>query len=140
MHGNLDFFLGEYAKHFSGDHASKEKAWASVEKVFSGNGFTDAVKAKVAEVVFESLENFVNKATLATNEDALVMVRANPSMAYADEDAYGGFGKRGNLKLEPAMFSRQVWTGFFEGGTQEEKAVRVKRAVHAMVTMASKAL
>ena len=139
VHRNLDLCLGQYAEALADqDQTAMAKQWSYVEQCFLGNGFTEHVQTTVCKAVYRALVDFVDKATIGADEDALVLVRANPKMAYRDEDIYGGFGKRGNAQLEAAAFSRQVWT-VFSKKTDEPKEVKIKRAVGAVFTMASKA-
>ena len=138
VHANMDFLLGEYAELLTGDKVARDNAWRTVEACFDHNGFTDDVKAAVSKKVYNSLEIFVSKATGLANENAMVLVRANPKMPFLDEDAFGYLGKRGKQKLEASSFSRQVWTGFFNC-PEKERCIKIKRAVHAILVMASKA-
>ncbi|KAB8231589.1 uncharacterized protein BDW43DRAFT_312814 [Aspergillus alliaceus] len=131
VHGNLDYALGEYAKDRS------PNAWKMVEAVFSRNGFTDAVKAKVAKAVYDALFKFIDIIAPMLQESALVIVKADPRMSFYDPELYGGFGKRGKGRLESSAFSRQVWTGHFKG--DGDLNTKTKRAIHAIIFMASKA-
>ena len=99
VHANLDYLLGEYAGLLTGDKAARDKAWKMVEACFDHNGFTDDVKAAVSKQVYNTLEIFVSKAAGLANENAMVLVRANPKMPFLDEDAFGDLGKRGNKNL-----------------------------------------
>ncbi|KAH8745417.1 fungal fucose-specific lectin-domain-containing protein [Hyaloscypha sp. PMI_1271] len=67
----------------------------------------------------------------------MVLIRADRQLSCLDEDNYGSLGKRGRRYLDKSLFSHQVWTGYFKSSTEEVRDTKVKRAIHAMVYMAS---
>jgi len=129
VHNNLEFAMTEYS--------NDPSKWKIVEMVLLKSGFTPEVKEKISKAVYDALLNFVKKATGGSKENALVLVKADKGMAFRDADTYGGFGKRGKAKIEPASFKQAVWTSSFGGTTEKEKLDEVKRAVNAIISMAT---
>ena len=138
IHVNLDYVLRVYAKALYEDRESQERAWKEVEDCLEHNGFNDtSVKTAISEEVYRSLTVYVKSATGTSDEQAMVLVRADRQLSCLDEDNYGSLGKRGRRYLDKSLFSHQVWTGYFKSSTEEVRDTKVKRAIHAMVYMAS---
>lgn len=140
VHNSLYTALKFYAETLNGPAPERERAWRAVLACFERNNFTERDKQRICQEFYNSLERYVTQFGFHAKVAALVLVRASPLMGYYDEGIYGGFGKRGaRTEFTPRDFSNQIWTGKFDVDKQAARQKIVKRGVHAILYMASRA-